>query len=243
MRPLTAPELLEVWEHGRDAPPFRRALLLLAAACPEATFESLGELPIGARDERLLTLRAWTFGPRLTSVASCPACGERLELTFDVDDIRAGHELPADPLELQLAEYALRVRLPNSHDIAALAGMSDPASSQRVLLQRCVLDAQHDGQAYPAEALPPNIEQAIVERLAQADPQAEIQLALCCPACAHGWQALFDIVSFFWSEIDSWAYQLMKEIHILASAYGWRESDILALSAWRRRIYLEMVLE
>jgi hypothetical protein len=34
---------------------------------------------------------------------------------------------------------------------------------------------------------------------------------------------------------------VLREVHILASAYGWREDDILAMSPARRRIYLEML--
>ena len=78
-------------------------------------------------------------------------------------------------------------------------------------------------------------------RMAQADPQANIQLALGCPACGHSWLALFDIVGFFWREIDTWARRVLRDIHTLALAYGWSEAEILALSPWRRQFYLEMV--
>jgi hypothetical protein len=33
----------------------------------------------------------------------------------------------------------------------------------------------------------------------------------------------------------------VREVHLLASAYGWRESDILAMTPWRRQLYLELV--
>jgi hypothetical protein len=49
------------------------------------------------------------------------------------------------------------------------------------------------------------------------------------------------VVAYFWSEINAWAYRLLGEVHSLASAYGWREEDILAMSPWRRHVYLEMV--
>ena len=80
---------------------------------------------------------------------------------------------------------------------------------------------------------------AIVAHMAQADPQADIQLSLVCPQCGHQWQAAFDIASFFWSEINAWANRMLREVHILASRYGWSETDILAMSPWRRQFYLE----
>jgi hypothetical protein len=77
--------------------------------------------------------------------------------------------------------------------------------------------------------------------MGQAEPLADLSLAATCPACGHNWQILFDIVSYFWSEINAWSLRLMREVHSLASAYGWREADILAMSAWRRQRYLELI--
>jgi hypothetical protein len=62
-----------------------------------------------------------------------------------------------------------------------------------------------------------------------------------CPACKASQQVLFDIAAFFWSEIGACAKRLLREIHLLARAYCWREADILAMSAWRRECYLAMV--
>ncbi|HXI74354.1 MAG TPA: hypothetical protein VNG94_02120, partial [Pyrinomonadaceae bacterium] len=82
---------------------------------------------------------------------------------------------------------------------------------------------------------------AVAKRMAEADPQADLRLDLSCPACGHRWQALFDIDSFFWSEINAWAQRVLTEVHALASAYGWRERDILDLSPRRRQFYLGLV--
>ena len=77
--------------------------------------------------------------------------------------------------------------------------------------------------------------------MGQSDPQAEIQLHLTCPACSRSWSVLFDIVSFFWSEICVQAKRLLREVHTLARVYGWREAEILSMSTARRQLYLEMV--
>ncbi len=76
----------------------------------------------------------------------------------------------------------------------------------------------------------------------EADPQGNVQLALDCPACGHRWLQAFDILTYLWREIDDWAQRTLREVHLLASAYGWSEQAILALSARRRHMYLEMVL-
>jgi len=68
-----------------------------------------------------------------------------------------------------------------------------------------------------------------------------VRLDLACPSCGHLGQAIFDISAIFWAEISAQARRLLREIHLLASAYGWREADILAMSARRRQAYLEMI--
>lgn len=242
MHALSAPELLEAWEGGLGQLPLQRALTLLAAACSDTPLEVLEHLSLGQRDARLLMLREWTFGPQLVSLAMCPGCQERLELTFNVADLRVVPAAePGETLSLNVGGYAMRFRLPNSQDLAMIAHRSDGATTRQILLGRCLLTAHHDGQQHLADQLPPHVVDAIVEHMARADPQADIQLSLVCPQCGQQWQVAFDIASFFWSEINAWANRILREVHILASRYGWSEMDILALSPRRRQFYLDMV--
>ena len=274
MRSLSASELLNIWEWGRTQPSWSRALRLLATACPETTVDMLSKLSIGQRDTLLLTLRERTFGSQLVSLAVCPSCGERLELDFPVGDIRVTP--PAEPVEmlvLNVADYEISFRLPNSLDLMAICASSYTeaereahatpmqqrlskghatanasashehlANAQEILIGRCLLKAACKGEELAVHQLPPNLLDVVVEQIAQADPQADVQLALTCSACGHQWISLFDIVSFFWSEINAWVTRILREVHTLASAYGWREADILAMSPRRRQLYLEMVV-
>ncbi|HEX8556918.1 MAG TPA: hypothetical protein VF668_02390 [Pyrinomonadaceae bacterium] len=245
MRAPSTRELLDVWERGLASPPERWALLLLAAACPESPPEELARLSVGERDARLLTLREWAFGGGFTSVASCPACAERLELSFEAGDVRAapprGAAAAAGPHELSAAGHEVEFRLPDSRDLAALAGLDDAADARRVLFERCLAAARRGGEEVAAAALPAEVLDAVSEEMERLDPQGNVRLSVECPRCGHGWQALFDICSYLRGELDAWARRLLREIHLLASAYGWRESDTLALSEWRRRLYVQMV--
>jgi hypothetical protein len=223
-------------------PPPRRALALLAAACPERSLDEVATLSIGERDWRLLTLREWMFGAQLVSTANCPDCGERLEWTVDTTDLRVANLTETGgELSLELDRYLVRFRLPNTLDLTAVSDCADTALARQVLLERCLADTRRGEEEIALADLPPEVAAAIVERMGEADPQADLRLDLACPACSHRWQALFDIESFFWSEITAWSQRIMAEVHLLASAYGWRESDILNLSAWRRRFYLDLV--
>jgi hypothetical protein len=242
MRALSATELLGVWERGLTQAPVQRALELLAAASVETPRDSLAGLSIGRRDASLLTLRERTFGPRMASLVVCPHCGQQLELTFNVDDVRAGSPAePAPEIAMTISSYEVQFRLPNSADVAAVAERPDSSEKRQLLFERCLLAARCNGEATTPNRLPADVIDAVAERMAQTDPQADVQLGISCPSCGHRWRAALDVVSFFWSEIDAWAHRVLREVHTLASAYGWHESEILALSPWRRQLYLEMV--
>ncbi len=229
MHALSATELLSVWESGSSQIPLRRALAMIAAACPEVSSDSLASLTIGQRDARLLALREAMFGAELTGITDCPECGEKIELTFNCSDIRQQGEIePAAELAVQSNGREVRFRLPTSADLLAV-------NSSEQLLERCLLDRGND--------LTKDFFPAVVEKMSSADPMADIHLALNCPSCAHKWEAVFDIVAFLWREISAAARRLLREIHTLASAYGWTEPEILSLSPARRRAYLEMATE
>src|SRR5918992_271772 len=116
-RRISATSLLQVWERGQLQAPVEKALTLLAAAYPDATREELAMLSIGRRDASLLSLREQLFGSQLSSLTDCPACGEQLELNFNVADIRALPPSLNMPLSISKSGYELELRLPNSFDL------------------------------------------------------------------------------------------------------------------------------
>jgi len=242
MRALSTLELLGVWEHGLAQRPIERALTLLATTLPGTPLDDLARLSIGRRDAGLLSLREQNFGPQLVCLANCTSCGERLELSFTVADLRVAPDVAA-PAELSVSvdDYKVVFRLPDSFDLLAVADSRDVLTARALLLDRCQLRVEKGDETRIAGELPENVVDAVVERMAQADSQADVQLALSCPACGHHWQTAFDIVSFVWSEINSWAHRILHEVHTLAAAYGWAEAEILRLSPRRRQIYISMV--
>jgi hypothetical protein len=242
MRSPSSAELLDLWERGRSQTPIQRVLSLLAVAFPEVPFDQLANLSMGQRDGLLLTLRERIFGSQLVSLVACPGCGDRLELTFSVSDIRTIPETEhASVLVTKVEDYEVHYRLPNSLDLGAVSGQLNLAAMRQQLLNRCLISIHYKNKALETSELPLGVVSSVLEDMAQADPQADVQLAMSCPACNHQWQATFDIVSFFWTEIHAWARKLLQEVHILASAYNWCEADILAMSPQRRQLYLEMI--
>jgi hypothetical protein len=243
MSTVNASALLAAWEQGICQPLLQRALTLLATAWPATSPEDWAHNSIGQRDERLLTLREQLFGPALETVAVCPQCAQQLELSFSTQDIRtAAPALPASDPSLRVAAhgYDVQCRLPTSADLIEIARHALTAD-RSTLLQRCVQEVRCGDLVTDVALLPDAVVEAVIEEMAKADPQADVQVALTCPACRHQWSMSFDILSYLWSEIDDWAQRLLRDIHALASFYGWSEGEILALSARRRRLYLEMI--
>jgi len=236
MLALTASELLDIWECGQAAYPFERAQALLEAAYPSTPPAELVGLTVGERDRRLLALREATFGSHISAVARCAACTASLELAFHTSDIMTLPSANGAVHRAELGGFFVEFRLPTGRDLAE-ADLDAPGLD---LLRRCTIAAHHSGGPIDPAELPDDVVDAVVARMAEADPQARVDIAVACPTCGGNWDTPFDVVSYFWTEIDSWAGRTLREVHTLASAYGWREADILAMSPHRRRSYLEL---
>lgn len=241
MRALSALGLLQAWERGLEQPLAKRALQLLSAAYPEMSLDALAQLSIGSRDMRLLELREWLFGSQMICLDECPKCWEQLELTFQVSDVHGPERADSFENLLRTDGYEVRFRIPNGDDLVAIVACQDLEEAHNLLLARCISDIRHDGTEQSLDQLPPTVVEKLTERMEQADPDADVQLQLACPTCVHTWLRTFDITSFLWREINDWAQRMLREIHILASAYRWRESDILAMSQQRRKCYMDMI--
>jgi hypothetical protein len=242
MRTLSAVDLLSIWEAGFTQAPTGRALTLLAAACPETSPDALAALSIGQRDAKLLMLREGLWGSQMAAVVDCPGCRERLELPLDTRQMLSNAQgTPACEISLSVDGYSMMVRLPTSLDVIAASAQTDQAACKALIAHLCLLSAEHNGDPVDPHKLPPEVVERVVNCIAESDPLADIQLQLTCPSCDHKWHAVFDIVSFLWTEIEVWAWRALSDVHTLARAYGWRERDILALSPTRRQFYLEMV--
>jgi hypothetical protein len=233
MQPLSNFDLLTLWERGARMHPLDRSVLAVAAALPEAPVEAPADWPLGRRNRMLAELHCACFGSRLQGWLPCAQCGERLEFEMDGRALASeqGGHAATEPVVVNGQSF----RLPTSRDLARLAGEADSRSAAMRLLQYCRLE--FDG----APALEEEDLEQIEEQLALADPLAETRLAMHCPACDHQWDETLNIGEFLWAEIEARARRLLFETHMLASAYGWSENEILSLSDPRRQLYLEMV--
>jgi hypothetical protein len=235
----TAAILLRAWESGTGAAPSVRAPSLLHSLGAVAASVRTDEMTVGQCDAWLFKLRRVIFGEMLEVLATCPACQNDVELIVALGELQPPlREGAAAPLTVQVDGYTLRCRIPSNEDLRVLASRSGGATL-RDLLERCVIEANAaDRSPVLLRHLPEATVEATIEALAEADPGACTQLRISCP-CGGEWVDELDIRDVLWSELTEWVGRTLTQVHQLARSYGWSEAEILQMSGWRRRWYLE----
>ena len=250
---MRANDVLSVWERGERGTALDHTLAILTGPL-ELDAEVAEALPLGERDRQILGLHAAMFGGVLHASCRCPRCAERL--TFDLPPRLFTDTVPADtatrPAEsvlgpgagvhvLEADNLKIEFRLPNTADVRAASEAPDILAARDVLVQRCVLRALRGGEPIDLRSSITEHElELLAAQMTASDPLVETLLQLHCPACAHEWEAVVDLGEFFWAELTDLAGRLLHEVHVLARAFHWSESDILAMSPRRRRLYLEL---
>jgi hypothetical protein len=235
-------KVLDVWERGGAQPPALKALTLLAWEDGESPVEDLARLSVGQRDGRLLRMREHLFGPRVNGLTNCPVCEHRVEVEFTVQDVLVPNAVEdASPMVFEDHTCEVRFRQPNCEDLLQLQNSDAIDQAKAKIFEACVFEARMHREPISASELPPGVRDQVIKMMADADPQADIELSVSCPNCGHGWVVPFDILAFLWDELHAWALSMVRAIHALASAYGWSEAQILSLSQTRRDLYLRMV--
>ncbi|MPY61265.1 T4 family baseplate hub assembly chaperone [Streptomyces spongiae] len=233
-----AADLLATWEAGLAEAPAGRALLLHRTARPDLAAGALPALPVGAREADLFTLRRALFGERMQVRLECGACGEDMEFDLDAGEFARSLDRSGETVvQVRQDGWEVEFRLPGVADLSAAARDADPRAA---LLARCLVSAARDGAAVGAGDLPVPVQRRIAEAVEAADPGGDVTLNVACPECGQATRAELDIASYLWTELDAWARDVLLDVHLLATAYGWSEPEILALSPLRRRYYLEL---
>jgi hypothetical protein len=212
-------------------------------------------LTVGDREALLLQLRRQTFGDRLACVLTCPSevCGEKMDLDLSIGDLLLPpyawtgqvHEISLPGGE-DGGSYRVRFRLPTGADQEAAAALArtNAEAAVALVLRRCVervLDG--DGREVPVTELPASIVAGLAAAMAERDPQAETILELTCPACETAFTAPFDAADYLHRELRDHGRAVYREVHQLALAYHWSETEILAMTRQRRRLYLGLLAE
>jgi hypothetical protein len=254
LRPLVGRDEEFLLQHGRALSPAARTTAVLARCLSRLgpvsriTPDIARSLTVGDREALLLQLRRLTLGEKMSCLLKCPACAEKLDLELDISELLlAPYGQVADVHETSAfadgLSYRVRFRLPNGADLEAAAAViaSTPESAAELVLRRCVQELIDANSGETVQGMPAGVVDALSERMAELDPQAEILFDLRCPVCGESFGTSFDIGDYFFREICGREVELNREIHLLAFHYHWSEREILRLSRRTRLLYLDLL--
>lgn len=210
--------------------------------------ERVGEKPLDAamaarfsvpdRQFLMLRLAALITGERVWLKVECGHCHS----LFDVEVFRS--ELPVKEagegypgVSVKLDEMVVEAKVPTGRDQEGLGDLDDHDATLR-LLQSCIesVDGQPPSEDFFGQLSKREVT-LIDEALDEMAPAVCDRLVSNCPECQQ--QQIVPLDHSGSIEVDEYAFY--DEIHTLASAYHWSESDILDLPLATRQRYLDLI--
>ena len=231
--------VLRAWERGAGRSAAVRAALALEIISPEFISPGGHSTTLFARDDALMRLRMSLLGSQVDAVVQCPGCATEFDLPLDLAALTGSRPAPAS-VPVEAGGFVALVRPPTAQDLERIPLDMPTEALAEALFLSCVESATRDGHPVEPTALPPEIRteaSAALSARGMESPSADMT----CGECGHRWQAPLDIAGVLSRDIDTWALRQLDEVHRIASAYHWRESEILALSPARRRFYLDAI--
>jgi len=242
MRNLMADQLMALIDAGTGRSDVDRAQLMLAWGYPDRDWSHLANLAVGARDHLLFKMRQELFGNSAKLSCRCPKCDANYEFDIEIDEILSVDSKDAsrhNEIEVAKGGQTIVFRPVSARDLAALPAGLDVQKAMRFLAQCTILSVQPESETSVsgAEHLDPELVDIIAESLGEFDPLSVAAFGLTCSDCQQEWRAFFDPVQLLWRELEAENAATLDEVHLLATHYGWREADIVAIPQARRKAY------
>jgi hypothetical protein len=192
------------------------------------------DLAICDRDRLLAAIHRDAFGDRIEADVSCRSCGQVFEVSFSLaafidrimGDGAKGIEGPDADGQFRLDD--IDFRLPTTRDLVAVATLP-PEERRAALLARCV------------GSVPSGEEDALDAAMTTVGPTLDSDLDATCPHCAMEQHVRFSVESFLLRTLSNELRYLIREVHRVASAYGWTYETILALPRTDRRAFVRLI--
>lgn len=220
-----------------------------SAAAPYAVTAVLTACLRGQNGQRLDETEAWswTVASRLQGLlavvrttrpadldisARCDRCHEPLSFSLPLEGFL--QTPPSGLLRCQPEnDSAFNVRLPTGAD--QKGWLETGEDNPETLAKTLVVDEQ------ALARWDENHLSAMEQVLEEADPYTALDLESECPYCEAAVSQPLDLESVLLHRLQSALTERLREVHRLARAYHWSESDILALPAQRREFYLACI--
>jgi len=202
-------------------------LLRRIARDADGTPLRLDALTVSAADRLLAAIYRDLYDDQAECRLSCAACGQPFQFVLDLREVIAAQDAerpgpPGDDGAWPLPD-GRRVRAPTLGDVAT-------APEPRELIARLLVAG--------APAADETALQAFLERAA---PVLALDLEADCPHCESHETARFDLAHYLGARLAGERAFLIREVHLIASRYGWDLADIYRLSRRDRRAYAGLI--
>lgn len=210
-------------------------LLIEAPSIASVVPGDAADLALADRDRLLATLYSECFGDRIEGSVQCPECGELRDIDFSLEALQRSLEPENPRADGPNAEgvYTLgdgrQFRLPTSRDLDAVAALSSD-KARVALLERCLVSGD--------PAIDPETVEAAME---EVGPVLNLDLPRTCPECQAPQSVHFSIESYLMHALAHERQWLIREVHYLATAYGWSLKEILGLLRRDRRAFVSVI--
>jgi hypothetical protein len=203
-------------------------------------------LSLSARDELLAAVYESCFGSRVECRMHCAGCEEVIALEITLADVRAEvarmvasrEAVTARPTAVDETSFVtasgVTFRLPTVEDQLALSAGTAAAAAD-ALLSRCVAGAAQDA---PFDAA---TREQIDAAMEIAGPLLDVEVELRCASCHTCHPTRLEIGEHLARTVAREQEVLMREVHLLASAYGWSLDAILDLPRSHRHRLVALV--
>ncbi len=216
-----------------------RVTRIIAAMC-----EEVGGEPADAATVRRISAagREWLlqrtalrfFGGADWFEARCADCGARFDLRMSLSDVPHADPGPGYPVAEVETSLGLRTfEAPNGGHEEAFARYRDE-DPRRVFAAICGLSERAEAEAIRFDAQDLGRIDAAIEAIS---PEIADSVEATCPDCGTVAKARIDPFGFAFPS----AGDLLREVHLIATAYHWSEASILSLSQARRRSYVDLI--
>ena len=197
-------------------------------------------LTLAGRTGVLLAIHALTCrSVDLPVAARCaPGCGAAFEVVLPVAPLLALAQQAERERELELSlpgAGVLRLRRPTGEDQRRWQAASYVSVEEA---RRAVFHSLAVGGGPP----PTECDAAALDAaMEEADPLPSLSVAARCPDCGAEATLPLDLERVLLDLLSTRQRALLQEVHVLASHYGWSETEVFELPEWRRREYLRLI--